>query len=105
MTLNEYQEQMRRTYKPERLVNHILGLVGEAGELADAYKKMLFHGRPGSSTDRIKELGDVLWYLAALATDEGVTLDEVAQLNVEKLQRRYPDGFVKGGGVRTDSGQ
>jgi NTP pyrophosphatase (non-canonical NTP hydrolase) len=100
MDIDKYQAEMRRTYKPERLLNHILGLCGEAGEVADAIKKAHFHGVAYELAAIKKELGDVLWYVAALAEDHGLTLSEIAKENVEKLRRRYPDGFVSGGGVR-----
>jgi NTP pyrophosphatase (non-canonical NTP hydrolase) len=100
VTFSEYQEAMKRTYRPNRRLNHILGLCGEAGETADMIKKDEYHRVPYKREEMKKELGDVLWYLTALAEDEGLTLDEIAQGNVEKLQRRYPEGFVPGGGIR-----
>ena len=70
-----------------------LGLAGEAGETADMLKKHLFHGKPLNHDDVVKELGDVLWYVAGMATAIGISLDDVAQRNVDKLRARYPDGF------------
>ena len=100
MTLNEYQDAMRRTYKPGRIINHILGLCGETGELAEEIKKAFFHDVPAEREKTKDELGDVLWYLTALVNDNAFTLDEIATHNIEKLKRRYPEGFVKGGGIR-----
>lgn len=75
------------------LVWNALGLAGEAGEVADTIKKAVFH-RHGLDRDVvIKELGDVLWYVAALATKLGVSLEDVAQRNVAKLRERYPEGY------------
>ena len=98
MTLDEYQELARRTLGTERtheqqLANAALGLAGEAGEVADTLKKHLFHGRPLDRDAVVKELGDCLWYVAAMATAIGVSLDAVGTANIEKLCRRYPDGF------------
>jgi NTP pyrophosphatase (non-canonical NTP hydrolase) len=125
MTLNEYQAEMQRTYKPNRKANHALGVMGELGEtvnentiieekdiqamrtgagICDVVKKDEFHGREVNRPAILKELGDVLWYVSALATDYGFTLEDVARVNVAKLKERYPDGFVKGGGNR-DIGQ
>ena len=98
MTLNEYQELAQRTSNKAldqrgHLFNGVLGLSGEAGECADLVKKHYFQdGRP--MIDRlVDELGDVLWYVAETARAMDVTLEEVAKHNVEKLRRRYPEGF------------
>ena len=98
MTLDEYQELAARTLRAgqpprDRLANAALGLTGEAGEVAEHVKKHLFHDTPLDRDAVVKELGDCLWYVAALAGTIGVSLDEVAATNVEKLRRRYPEGF------------
>ena len=100
MTFTDYQAAMRRTYKPSRLMNHILGLCGEAGEVAEMIKKSTYHDRDYLNEQMKDELGDVLWYLTALAEDHELGLDEIAHHNVEKLRARYPDGFQTGGGIR-----
>jgi len=100
MTFNEYQEEAKKTaiYPTEyRLVYPTLGLTGEAGEVAEKVKKMVRDGK--LDTDGLKkELGDVLWYLAALASDLGVTLEEVATANVVKLRSRSERGVIGGSG-------
>lgn len=98
MELNEYQELAARTLGRDRtheqqLANAALGLAGEAGEVADAMKKHLFHNHPLDHDAMVKELGDCLWYVAAMATVLGVELDEIGARNIEKLRRRYPEGF------------
>lgn len=70
------------------------GLAGEAGEVCDLLKKVLGHGKPYDGEKLKKELGDVLWYLANLATAHGFSLSDVAQTNVNKLRARYPTGFT-----------
>ena len=70
-----------------------LGLAGEAGEFANMVKKLTAHGHNISTTELADELGDVLWYLAEAATACGISLNEIAQQNVDKLRSRYPDGF------------
>lgn len=101
MTLNEYQELASRTRG--RVVSPDfqkscsgLGIAGEAGEVADMIKKEIYHGHgPNPDPSKMpKELGDVLWYVADLATSYGYTLEEVARMNVAKLQARYPAGFT-----------
>lgn len=71
-----------------------LGLAGEAGEVADLLKKHVHHHKPLDRSALVKELGDVLWYLAFLCEANGLTLEEVASANAEKLRARYPDGFT-----------
>jgi NTP pyrophosphatase (non-canonical NTP hydrolase) len=75
------------------LVWNALGIAGEAGEVADLIKKAVFH-RHGLDQDAlIKELGDVLWYAAALCSKIGVPMSEVMARNIEKLKVRYPEGY------------
>jgi NTP pyrophosphatase (non-canonical NTP hydrolase) len=98
MDLDTYQQLAARTLNPEqtaeqRLANAALGLTGEAGEVAEHVKKHLFHATPLERDAVVKELGDCLWYLAALATSLDVSLAEIGERNIEKLRRRYPDGF------------
>lgn len=98
MELNEYQRLSKRTVNSkqrrwDQLTNATLGLAGEAGEFTDAIKKVLFHDHDLKENDLAEELGDVLFYLSWLADILGYTLEEVAQMNVDKLKRRYPEGF------------
>lgn len=98
--LNRYQEAMNRTYKPNRMLNHILGLCGEAGETAELIKKDQYHSKPYDRNTMKDELGDCLWYLTALGQDHDLTLAEIAERNAEKLAARYPHGFQPFGGIR-----
>lgn len=98
MTLDEYQELAARTLtedttQRERLNMCALGLAGESGEVADLIKKHLFHGHPLDPSKVTIEAGDVLWYIATIATANNVKLSDMAKANVAKLMRRYPDGF------------
>lgn len=81
-------------------IKDALGLAGEVGEVVDLIKKDRFQSQPFDRDKLRNELGDVLWYLTSLATSVGMTLQEVAEANAAKLRKRYPDGFVPGGGVR-----
>jgi len=97
-TLDGYQEAASRTApmaltQEMRLATFAMGLAGEAGEVVDLLKKHLGHGHPLDTEKLCKELGDVLWYVAALAGFFELKLSEVAQANVEKLKARYPAGF------------
>ena len=97
MTLNEYQTAAQRTSTHEdtlwKLENGLLGLFGEGGECADILKKALFQGHAFDKEHMAKELGDVMWYVAEVASGLGMTLEEIAQMNIDKLKARYPDGF------------
>jgi NTP pyrophosphatase (non-canonical NTP hydrolase) len=98
MDANEYQALAMRTETPGRerrvrLLNAALGLCGEAGEFADALKKAEFHGHALDEAEMLKELGDVLWYVALACDALGADMGEVMAQNIEKLRRRYPDGF------------
>lgn len=99
MTWEDYSAGVARTipagaaHRDHHLVNFALGVAGEAGEVADLIKKQVFHGHTPDPDSLIEELGDVLWYVTALAGTLGVPLEEVAHRNLAKLQRRYPAGF------------
>jgi len=105
MTFSEYQQKASATaiYGAGNAVNYpILGLVGESGELANKYKKVL-RDDDGVLTNEKRqaiadELGDVLWYVAALARDLKVDLEEVAQKNLDKLYDRKARGVISGSG-------
>ena len=75
------------------LINGVMGLCGEAGEAIDIVKKHLAQGHALDREGLIKELGDVAWYLAETATALGIGLDEVLERNIDKLRKRYPEGF------------
>lgn len=70
-----------------------LGLAGEAGEVADLVKKSVFHQKGLKLEDLVKELGDVLWYIAAICSCTGLNIEDVMSANIAKLRERYPDGW------------
>lgn len=75
-----------------KLLTAGLGIAGEGGEVAEVAKKVVFHGMPFDREKLIKELGDVLWYVAFAAAALDVTIDYLIQRNMEKLRERYPGG-------------
>lgn len=97
MKINEYQELAMRTANKlnnfELIENGVLGLCGETGEVADHIKKVMFQGHELDKDKLVEELGDVCWYIAILAKGLNVDLETVMQKNIEKLIKRYPDGF------------
>ena len=105
MTLNEYQQHALETaIYPEnrRIIYPTLGLTGEAGEVADKVKKVIRAGHEEFSAEKrleiVKEIGDVLWYCATLSRDLGYELDDVAQMNVDKLRSRMQRHIISGSG-------
>ena len=105
MTLNEYQEAAIKTaiYDTTYRINYpILGLAGEAGELANKYKKVLRDDNgilhPDKRKALIDEVSDCLWYIAALARDLGTDLETVAKSNIEKLESRKARNKIGGSG-------
>ena len=106
MNLNHYQDKSRTTALYPNVGNNpiypTLGLVGEAGEVADKVKKIL-RDKKGEfdsvSRESIKlELGDVLWYVAQLSSELGFSLEEVAKANLDKLASRAKRGAISGSG-------
>lgn len=105
MKLNTYQEAAIETAiygEGQKIIYPTLGLAGEAGEVADKVKKVL-RDNDGVFTDDIKtsvakEIGDVLWYIAALSRDLGYTLEDIAKMNIEKLESRKQRNVISGSG-------
>ena len=98
MTINEYQKLAMTTLNPELsrkdvLINGVMGLCGESGEAIDIVKKWLAQGHDLDKEKLAKELGDICWYLAETATALDLSLEEIMRANIEKLQKRYPEGF------------
>lgn len=97
MNLNSYQikasRTMAKTGSKEEVAELALGLAGEAGEIADKLKKALYHGHKLNKTDMTLELGDLMWYIAGIATVLEIELNVVGHMNIEKLKKRYPKGF------------
>jgi NTP pyrophosphatase (non-canonical NTP hydrolase) len=108
MKVNEYQELALRTapmFESPNDINYAsLGLTGEAGEFSEVVKKVIYHGHPMDKTRLIKELGDIQWYVAYAASTLGVSLEEVMQVNIDKLKARYPDGFNQEKSINRASG-
>lgn len=97
MEFNEYQKKALVTAAVKDsdglILNGVMGLSGESGECIDMVKKHLFQGHDLDKEKMMDELGDVLWYIAITAEGLGYQLNEIAAHNVEKLRKRYPQGF------------
>lgn len=106
MTFNEYQQQALKTSRAadqtDELLHRVLGLVGEAGEIAEKFKKYIRDLDSDitklDKADMGKELGDVLWYIATLADYLDLSLDDIAAGNIAKLADRQKRGVLQGSG-------
>ena len=105
MNMQDYQTQAGKTAiydDADTIVYPLLGLCSEAGELCGKYKKLLRdsngHITPEFRAAMAAELGDVLWYVALLATDLGFGLEDIAQGNLDKLNSRMARGVISGSG-------
>ena len=97
-----YQDFVSRLYEleeknfhSERLLTASVGMCAEAGEFTEVVKKIIFQGKPVNEENMFhlkRELGDIMWYVAQACMGLGVSLDEIIEMNVEKLASRYPDG-------------
>lgn len=102
MDMNEYQKLAMRTKKTMPFYYPVLKLSGEAGEVAEKYGKLV-RDKNGEidvafRDDIVKELGDVLWYIASIADDLGVDLETVGERNITKLSDRQARGVLGGSG-------
>lgn len=98
MTIYEYQRSALKTLNPELdkkdvLINGVMGLCGESGEAIDIVKKHLAQGHELDREHLAKELGDIAWYLAETAFAIDYRLEDIFQMNIDKLKKRYPQGF------------
>lgn len=105
MKVNDYQAAALTTAvypEDKRIIYPALGMCGEAGEVADKVKKVIRDNNQDFTEEKkreiAKEIGDVLWYCATLAHDLGFSLEEIAQMNIEKLQSRKERGMLSGSG-------
>lgn len=97
MTGNEYQALAARTINQDLLVwqkelHALHGMVGEIGEIHSICQKM-FQGHEFDQEHMKKEVGDLLWFVAEYCTTQGWNLEDVMQLNIDKLKARFPEGF------------
>ena len=110
LTANDYQRMAMRTAGEydtyyDQLRNAAYGLNGEAGEVIDLLKKHEFQGHDLPEDKLIDECGDVLWYCALLADALGFSLEQVMNRNIDKLRKRYPDGFDKARSINREGEQ
>lgn len=100
-SMDAYQKLAATTaiYPEEHKITYpVLGLIGEVGEFANKHKKVIRDGKPFPPADMAAELGDILWYLSAIATDAGLSLSGIAQHNIAKLLDRQARDVIGGSG-------
>ena len=98
MTIKEYQILAMTTLNPalskrDVLINSVMGLCGESGEAIDIVKKWMAQGHELDKEHLAEELGDIAWYLAEAATALELSLEDIMLANLDKLKKRYPNGF------------
>ena len=108
MTGNEYQRLAARTMNPELLpaqekLHALYGMAGEVGEIHSLHQK-IFQGHAVKAIHAMKEVGDLMWFVAEYCTANGWALDDVMQMNIDKLKARYPEGFDESRSLHRDSG-
>lgn len=97
--LDVFQEEALRSMRsdlPYEAIcsNMCMGLAGETGETVDIFKKHIYQGKDLDINDVIEEIGDILWYIANLCNVNKITMKECMESNIEKLRKRYPNGFT-----------
>lgn len=100
MDSTQYRELAKRTMnnqleRGQKLTMLAMGIGGEASEITDLIKKVIFHGHELDREEIVKEAGDCLWYIENLLDLLDIPMSEVYEKNIEKLKRRYPNGFDK----------
>jgi NTP pyrophosphatase (non-canonical NTP hydrolase) len=97
LNTREYQQLAGRTLatteQAETMKLALIGMQGELGEISEPIKKYLYSGHPLDTSHLEQEVGDFLWYLANLCNSAGIDMQNAMQRNIEKLEKRYPDGF------------
>ena len=114
MSPNEYIQNALRTAPSEytfgntgdvtpRIEHAVIGMVTEAGECLDAIKKSKIHGKPLDKINLIEEVGDVMWYIALLADELGVSFEEIWEKNINKLRVRFPEKYSSEHAINHDT--
>jgi NTP pyrophosphatase (non-canonical NTP hydrolase) len=114
MNFTEYTQLVLRTESPandaveERMLRHtralhaLMGLQTEIGELVDVWKREIFYNKSSDGVNIIEEIGDIAWYLALLCDHIDVEFEQCLQINIAKLQKRYPEKFDEGKAINRD---
>lgn len=88
-------ELIQRLAANARLLHGGIGLATEAGEYLDRLKKEIYYNGTSDPTNQMEELGDILWYIALICNDLGITIEDCMKRNIAKLRKRYPNKFTE----------
>lgn len=107
MDIKTYQEKTKRTLAPlptqfEDELHMAMGLVTEAGEFLDVYKKKLAYKKEIDYVNLKEEIGDLLWYISNFCNMKGWSMEEVMDINIKKLEKRYPEKFTEEKAINRD---
>ncbi len=97
----KYNETLTKGLSP-RVEHGVIGLVTESGELMDAVKKAKYYGKEIDTVNIVEEMGDLMWYMAIIADQLGVSFEEIWDKNIRKLKARYPEKFKKKSALTRD---
>ncbi len=97
-----YEEVAKRAYHCAELVHYTDGLVTESGEIKDMLKKHIAYGAPLDMVNLREEIGDLFWYIARVCDLQNWTFEEIMDINIDKLQARYPEKFTLDKAVNRD---
>lgn len=84
------------------MLHACIGISTESGEILDAVKKTIFYGKPFDKVNLAEELGDVLWYVALALREIDMSFEDVMQMNINKLQKRFPEKFTEENALQRD---
>jgi NTP pyrophosphatase (non-canonical NTP hydrolase) len=111
MTIKQYQQSTNRTNAPlGAIYNHmtelhmLMGMMTEVGELVDVYKKNLAYSKPIDLVNVKEEIGDLMWYISEFCNHNGFDLEQILQLNIDKLKSRFPEKFDAFQAINRDLG-
>lgn len=118
ITMSEYRELSERTAPQSdmmsaqsrrasdlntlEILHGAIGLATESGEVLDMMKKHIYYGKPMDYTNLAEEVGDVMWYCALLLRSMGMSFEQVAQMNINKLEKRFPEKFTEEQALQRD---
>jgi len=86
----------------ERLLHGAMGMITEAGEIIDSLKKHIFYGKTLDKVNLVEEIGDTLWYIAILADELNMSIEDIMEININKLRKRYPEKFTQEAALNRD---
>lgn len=100
--VTDYLLQKQRVSHCIEALHGAMGIMTEAGELMDVYKKFIMYGKPVDVPNVKEEIGDILWYIALICHFHGISLEDAMITNIAKLRARYPEKFTEDKALNRD---